>query len=249
MPDLLTDPPTLERDSGVPVHVQIEHWLMTAIADLRPGARLPGERDLAAAIGVSRMTLRQALAGLTDKGVLVRVAGRSGGAFVAEPKIDCDLTGLAGFTEQMRRAHRRAGARVLLAETVPAPRQVAAALEVPVGGSVHEVVRIRSANRVPLALEHSYFPASVFPDLLDHRLTGSLYTLLRKRYGQQPHTAVEYLEPVRPAPSEASVLGVDPDAPLMLIERTAYSPAGLPIEFARDIFRPDRIRIMVRTGP
>lgn len=247
---LLHSLPDLRDEAGGPVHVRIERWLVDGIAKgaVAPGDRLPAERELAAALGVSRMTLRQALSALERKGVLVRKSGRSGGAFVAEPKIECDLTGVAGFTEQMRRAHMRAGARVVRARTVPATRAVARALEVHAGADVHEVVRVRSANRIPLALERSYLPAGTFPDLLEHRLTGSLYALLSKAYRQRPHTAVEYLEPVSAGAYEAAALGVDTASPLMLIERTAYSVAGLPVEYAKDLFRSDRVRIMVRTA-
>ena len=106
----------------------------------------------------------------------MRKPGRLGGTFVAEPRIVCDLTGLAGFTEQMRRAHVRAGARWCSAVTRPATaRRTARALGLDRGDPVHEIVRVRSANREPLALEQACFPAALFPDLLDHRLTGSLY--------------------------------------------------------------------------
>ncbi|TDE32459.1 GntR family transcriptional regulator [Nonomuraea mesophila] len=241
-------PPQLERGSGVPAHVQIERWLLESISsgELMPGDRLPGERELAGRLGVSRMTLRQALATLERDGVLVRVPGRAGGAFVAEPRIECDLTGLTGFTEQIRRAHLRAEARILVAETVPATVAVARALRVAPGSPVHEVARVRSAGRSPVALERSCFPD--LPGLLDQDLTGSLYTLLAERYDLAPRTAVERLDPVIARPAEAADLDIPPGAPLMLIERTAYAAGGRPVEFARDLFRPDRVRISVRSG-
>ncbi|MEV0391183.1 GntR family transcriptional regulator [Nonomuraea sp. NPDC050643] len=241
-------PPELERGTGVPAHVQIERWLLESISrgDPAPGERLPGERELAGRLGVSRMTLRQALATLERDGVLVRIPGRAGGAFVAEPRIECDLTGLAGFTEQMRRAHLRAEARILAARTVPAPTAVARRLEVAPGAPVHEVARVRSAGRSPVALERSYFPD--LPGLLDQDLTGSLYTLLATCYDLAPYTAVEHLDPVIARPGDAGELGIAPGTPLMLIERTAYAMDGTPVEFARDLFRPDRVRISVRSG-
>ena len=50
------------------------------------------------------------------------------------------------------------------------------------------------------------------------------------------------------SPEEARMLHIEPNAPLMQIERTAYTAAGLAVEYARDLFRPDRVRISLRTG-
>jgi GntR family transcriptional regulator len=240
----------LQRHPGTTAHSQIERWFMDAIArgDLAPGDRLPREQDLAESFGVSRMTLRQALAGLGKRGVIKRVPGRSGGTFIVEPKIECDLTGLAGFTEQLRRSNLRAHARIIRAETVAAPRAVATALGLPRGALVHEVVRVRSAEGTPLALERSFFPGAVFPDFLDHRLTGSLYRLMARTYQQEPRTAVESLEPISTSADEAALLGIEAGLAVMLIERTAFTAAGLAVEFARDLFRSDRIKISIRSG-
>jgi GntR family transcriptional regulator len=247
---LLTRAPALVRRHGTPVHVQIERWLVGEIAagDLATGDRLPGERELAKALRVSRMTLRQALDGLARRGVIVRTPGRAGGAFVAEPKIDCDLTGLAGFTEQMRRAHRTAGARVVAARTVAAGEDVAAGLAVAAGSQVHEVVRVRSADGTALAVERSWFPAGQVPDLLERPLTGSLYELLAAEFGLAPHTAVEYLEPVTADAADAGLLEVPAGAALMQVERVARTVVGVPVEYARDRYRADRVRLMIRTG-
>jgi GntR family transcriptional regulator len=237
------------RGAGTPVHAQIEQWFMAAIeaGDLGPGDRLPPEQALAVSLGVSRMTLRQALATLEARGVLERIPGRRGGTFILEPRLDCDLTGLTGLTEQLRRARVRAGARIVRAETVPAGRDVAAALEVVVGAAVHAVERVRTARRRPMALELSYFPASAFPDLLDQPLGGSLYALLRRRYGDQPRQATEFLEPVVAGDREARLLDVAAGSALMLVIRTAASASGRPVEHARDLFRPDRVRLSVRS--
>jgi hypothetical protein len=77
------------------------------------------------------------------------------------------------------------------------------------------------------------------------RLDGSLYELLEEKYGERPHRAKESLEPVCAGVREAEALGVGEGAPLMLVERTAYSRAGRPLEFARDLFRGDRTRVVV----
>src|SRR5215472_11459733 len=85
-------PPGILRGSGATVYSQIEDWLAEAIGAgrLAPGDRMPSEQDLAAWFGVSRMTLRQALAKLARRGLVTRTVGRQGGTFVAERKLEQD---------------------------------------------------------------------------------------------------------------------------------------------------------------
>jgi GntR family transcriptional regulator len=243
-------PPTIIKQPGITAHAQIEDWLADAIAagQLSPGDKLPTEQDLAAWLGVSRMTLRHALSELAQRGLVTKTVGRAGGTFVAEPKLEQDLTTLAGFSEQLRRHGKVAGARVLAATRIPASPAAAAALQLAEGADVHDVRRIRLADGKPIVVEHSQFPADLFPGLLECRLDGSLYDLLADNYGQRPHRARESLEPVVAGVREAEALEVDEGAPLMLVERTAYSRTGQPLEYARDLFRGDRTKVVVWTS-
>ncbi|MEP6667379.1 MAG: GntR family transcriptional regulator [Nocardioidaceae bacterium] len=247
--DLLATAPDLSSSTGPPAHAQIEQWLMSLIdgAVLLAGDKLPKEKDLAASLGVSRMTLRQSLGSLETRGVVERIPGRQGGTFIRQPRIEFDITGLAGFTEQLRQGQLRASARVLSSAVVPASRVVAKALEQAVDADVYEIVRVRSARGESLVLERSYLPAELFPGLLAKRLSGSLYTRMRRDYGLAPQTATEYLEPFIATASVAELLGVEEGSVLLLIERTACTTSGQPVEYARDVFRPDKIRISVQT--
>jgi len=232
------------------MHAQIEDWLAgeITVGALVPGDRLPTEQDLAAWFGVSRMTLRHALAELARRGLVTRAVGRHGGTFVAAPKLEQDFTTLAGFSEQLRRHGMLAGARVLTAYERPVGPAAGAALQIGQGDPVYEVRRIRLADGRPIVLERSMFPARRFPGMLDCRLDGSLYELLEVKYGLRPHRARESLEPVTAGVREAEALEVAEGAPLMLVERTAYARSGEPLEFARDLFRGDRTRVVVWTS-
>jgi GntR family transcriptional regulator len=250
-PKLLgTSPPELVRAPGTTVHGQIEDWLaeMISAGRLAPGDRMPTEHDLAAWLGVSRMTLRHALASLARRSLVTRAVGRRGGTFVAETKLEQDRTTLTGFSEQLRRHGVVAGARVLSATERPAGPVSAAALELADGDPVYEVRRVRLGDGRPIGLEHSIFPAALFPGLLDCRLDGSLYELLENSYGLRPCRARESLDPVTAGVREAEALEMREGAPLMLVERTAYARAGQPVEFARDLFRGDRTRIVMWTS-
>ena len=80
-------PPRIVREPGTSVPRQIEDWLAGQIATgaLAPGDRLPTEHDLAKWFGVSRMTLRHALAELARRGLVTKTVGRHGGTWWPRP--------------------------------------------------------------------------------------------------------------------------------------------------------------------
>jgi GntR family transcriptional regulator len=214
-----------------------------------PGGRLPPERELAERLDVSRSTLRLALHDLERAGVVVRRPGRGGGTFVAAPKVERDLGSFAGLGEYIRRQGLVAGARVLAVALTSADASAAGALRLGPGEPVVAVTRVRLADGEPIALERSSFPADRFPGLAEQALGGSLYDLLRERYGEAPSRAVERIEPVAADEETAALLDVPPGTPLLAIERVAYTQDGEPVEYATDLFRGDRTRVVVWTSP
>jgi GntR family transcriptional regulator len=222
-----------------PAHTQIETTLERALdrGALAAGDRLPAERELAERFGVSRMTLRQALGALEQRGRLTRHKGRYGGTFVAEPKLE--LVGTSGLSDQLRGLGVAVGARVL-----HAVERAARPDEALLGTRVLAIERVRLANGEPVALERSAFAADAFPGLLNEQLDGSLYELMRRQYDEAPTRAIERLEPALARNSEAEALGIEVGAAVMLVERTAYSASGHPLERSHDVFRGDRTRIV-----
>src|SRR5260370_15745884 len=116
---MLADRPDLAGAAELPAHMRIGTWLEQLIASgrLAPGDKLQSEVEIANALRVSRMTLRQALSAIEAKGLIDRRRGRFGGNFVAAPRFEFDHASLPGFTEQMRRIHVEAGAQGLRATT------------------------------------------------------------------------------------------------------------------------------------
>jgi GntR family transcriptional regulator len=213
---------------------------------LLAGERLGAERDLAGRYGVSRSTLRAALDALESVGAVRRVPGRSGGTFVAERKVERDLTSLASLPSYLRRQGFESGARVLSTTTAEADAETAGALAIPIGAVVFEIMRIRLADGEPISYERARFPAAQFPGLLDHPLGGSLYALLESAYGVVPDEAEERIEIVSASATAARVLGVRRSAPVVSIARVTVDAEGRPFELSHDLFRADRVRIVVR---
>jgi GntR family transcriptional regulator/MocR family aminotransferase len=75
----------IDRQSGTPLYQQIESWLRQNIqsGSLEAGTRLPATRALAGELGVSRITVKNAYAGLESDGLILTQEGS--GTFVAPP--------------------------------------------------------------------------------------------------------------------------------------------------------------------
>lgn len=75
------------------VTAQIRRMLVAG--DLKPGDRLPAERDLAVQLGVSRNSVREAFRALEIGGLIRLQKGASGGAYIETPT--GDVVGMALF--------------------------------------------------------------------------------------------------------------------------------------------------------
>ena len=234
----------LRRRAAPAAYVQIEEELAERIRTgmLRPGDRIPPERELAEQMEVSRMTVRQALGRLADRGLLVRERGR--GTFVSEPKLIQSLSRLNGFYDQMVSQGILPSSRLLSGEQVLASAAVAQLLDLRIAEPLYKVVRLRLGGGVPLALETSFFPARHVPGLLDYDLERHSIYRLMERYDARPVRATQSLEPVPARDQEAEALEVPVGSPLMLVERIAWDALDRPVEYAKDIYRGDRSRFV-----
>ena len=109
------------------------------------------------------------------------------------------------------------------------------------GEAVHVIVRVRTGDGEPLVLEENYLPERLMPGLLGEDLGGSLYNLVRERYGLTVERSRQELEPTPLDSEAAAMLGVRPDVPALRVTRTAWDTKGRAIEFARDLHRGDRM--------
>jgi GntR family transcriptional regulator len=241
-------PPAVARlrplEPGRPAYQQIEEQLLASIArgELQPGTRLPPERELATTLGVSRMTLRQALDGLEQHGLLVRAGGR--GTYVAEPKVQQDLRAMRTYPDELRGQGVESSTELLESDTGEPPLVAAQALGLAEGAPAHRILRLRRAGGVPLLLETAWLDAAAHPGLLEHDFTGSLWDVMAS-LGRTATRAVERLEPALATAEQAAALDVAPGAPLMRVERTTYDQLDRPLEFALGFFRGDRTSFVV----
>lgn len=214
---------------------------------LHAGAKLASERVLAESRGVSRGTLRRALAALEEAGLVRRVQGRGGGTFVTHRMVERDTAGIEGVPGYLAKQGYQAETTILGTRLAPAQGRAQQALELAPDSWVYVIRRLRLADGSPFSLDLAYFPADVFPGLLDQQLGGSLYELLQTQYGVTASNAEERIEVVRATEEESQLLSVAGGDPLLLVRRTTFDVKDRPIEYSSDLFRADRTRIHTRT--
>jgi len=236
---------TLDRYGPVPIYYQIQEYFRQAIEEgrLKPGDPLPSDNELAASLGVGKMTVRQALSNLVHEGLIYRYRGK--GTFVAFPKFQHPLQKLTSFSEDISSRGMRPGAKMLFFGYVPADKQVASSLRIPPGKPVLCIRRLRLADDKPVGIHHSHLLLSNPFTQEQLEQSGSLYALLEKR-GIILAEAEESLEAVAARKEEAELLDLPRGSPLLLVLRVVFTPSGEPLEFVKVLYRSDFYRYCVR---
>jgi DNA-binding GntR family transcriptional regulator len=227
----------LDRSSPVPLYHQIATAVDAAIEDgtLQPGELLENELALASRLRVSRPTARQALQELVDRGRLVRQRGV--GTHVAPARVHRPVE-LTSLHSDLLREGKKPSTEILSYEVVPAPADVAEALEIAKDEDVVSLRRLRLADGEPLALMTNWLPTAVAPSE-EELATQGLYDLLRAS-GSLPKVARQQIGARTATAAEARLLDESPRAALLTMERTAYDAAGHPIEFGQHVYRASR---------
>ncbi len=224
-----------------PIYRRIASSLEADIAAgrIKEGDKLPSERVMAEKHGISRMTARQALQHLAARGILVTRTGQ--GTFVSQPAIEQKLATLTGFTEEMERLGRRPSSIVVASGPGDADRLCAAALDLPIRGAVHRLMRVRLADGQPVAMETTEVRADVAPGLLEMAdfAHESLYDILRKHYRVEPTSAEQSLKAALAPPAVARTLELADAAPVLELTRRTFDSNGAAFEFVRSVYRGD----------
>lgn len=232
-----------------PLYEQVRRHLISEIdeGNLRPGDKLPSEKELEHQFQVSRVTVRRALQELSHEERIVRVPGK--GSFVLQPKIE-PLTALTSFSENMRAQGFEPSYRQAQIEIIHAEKKVADLLNLNVGGQIVHIHRIMLANGLPMAIQSAYLPYSVYekgPGLFTPEvLTNiSMYKVMEIELGVKLYKAEEWVDAFKASAEEAELLEIAAGDSILIIERLTYSIENIPVEYVTLIFPANRYRYKV----
>lgn len=230
----------MRKNSKIPMYVQIKDQISDEIEDgfFSVGDKLPSERVLSEQYSVSRMTARKALLDLQHEGKVEILVGS--GTYVLKPKIKRDMIKLSGFSSMLEEKGIRPSNKLLSASIIGANRKIASKMDINIGESVYEIVRLRYGNEIPMALEKAYLPVYLFRDLLDYNYEEkSLYKTLEEVYTIDFKFAKQELCLIRSNIYEAKHFNILENEPMFLLEIVTYDKNDRCVEYVKSINRGD----------
>ena len=231
----------LDRHSSGVIYRDLAAALRQAITEGVIGRDdvLPGERDLADAINVSRTSVRKAIEGLVNDGVLIR---RHGARTAVAERVEKPLSALTSFSEDMRSRGIEPGMTWISREVGAASPAEIMALHLSMGARVCRLKRLRTGDGMPMAIEHAVVPADVLDD--PEVVTGSLYDVLAQRQ-RRPVRALQRLRATVAGAEDGRLLHLEIGAPLLVAERRCFTADGTPVEFTRTYYCGERYDFLV----
>lgn len=239
----------INHSSYMPLYAQIIDYLTEMIDSGRykTGEQIPSEMILAKDLGVSRITVTNAIQRMVQEGTLYRIQGK--GTFVAEKKsVEHRLTTLISFTEDMVSRGYQTRTELVSIELVVPSEKIMQNLELSEGDQTWKIKRIRYADEEPMAIQNAYLPEKIFPDLDKKGLgNNSLYDLLRDGYKVEMSEAEEhYRVMVLRKEEEARMLNVTPEFPALFSVRVSTLKNKQKFEYTESILRGDRYVLSVK---
>lgn len=231
---------SIDRSSPIPIYYQLSNQIITLInsGELVPEDRLPSENEFAALFGIVPMTVRQAMNELVKGGYINRIRGR--GTFVAPRALEHNLDRMVSFSEDMRNRNLTPGSKILAFESLPAPSNVANALNIDEGTLVLHIKRVRLANDKPVGLHNSYLHGvQLTQEELEEE--GSLYSLLEQKEVYLAESDDE-IDAITADKELSEILHVPHGVPLLRVTRISRNSSGKAVEFVKAIYRADFYR-------
>ena len=227
-----------------PLYQQIKGLILQSLqaGEWRPGELIPSEMELAARFKVSQGTVRKAIDELAADNLVMRRQGK--GTFVATHsaqqvqycflKLHPDVGDLQG--------EGRAQRSILECKRVRAPAEIARLLALRSGDTVVQIRRVLAFSGTPTILEDIWLPGHAFKGLTAEQMAtyqGPTYAMFETDFGVRMVRADEKLRAVLPDESQAQLLDVTTQTPLLSVERIAYTYNDIPMELRRGIYRTD----------
>ncbi|HAT3901715.1 TPA: GntR family transcriptional regulator [Citrobacter koseri] len=225
--------------SQKPLYRQIADRIREQIerGELKAGDALPTEQALQHAFGVSRVTVRQALKQLTEQQIIESIQGS--GTYVKEERVNYDIYQLTSFYEKLADRHVDTHSDVLVFEVIPADDFLRNQLQLAENNRVWHVKRVRYIKQKPVALEETWMPLALFPDLTWQVMENSKYHFIEEVKQMVIDRSEQELIPIMPTEEMSRTLAISANKPILEKVSRGFLKDGQVFEYSRNAFNTD----------
>ncbi len=219
------------------------HLKQRILDDLFEGGRIPPEATLAEDLGVSRTTVRDALAKLENEGAIYRKQGA--GTFVTKAghQIRSRLEEIWSYAKVLEDHGYTPSVEVLSDEVIAAPPEVAEALGLSPGDAVVAIEKIFREDDEPVILTRNHIPAELLGEHEHDELP--VYEFLEEYADRR---LVYYLSEIVPVAFDAAVakrLGVKAGTAGLSFVEVGFDQHDEAVVHATSYFRDDLLRFRI----
>lgn len=234
----------LRRDRGDLLHRQLFLALREQIRRgvYREGDPIPTEEQLCQSFGVSRITVRRAVADLVDEGWLEKRLGR--GTFVKQASDKPRARTGSTFIESLGKRSKQTQVTVLEVSRSTPPPHVAVAMGVAEDTQVVYASRLRSISDVPLLFVDSWVMAEHAGLITDDTLKGNSISEMLLSDGVRFRYVTEEITAIAADPHVAAMLRVEVGSPLLCVARLVSKDVGKPVMYLTAYMTSERSRIV-----
>jgi GntR family transcriptional regulator len=222
------------------LYLQVKAVLVKRIQEKvwAPNSLIPTEQELMKEFNVSRTTIRQSISLLVQDGLLEKKQGK--GTIVKPHQLVGSLGILKGFAEEVTEKGFIPESKLLRVHFSPDYGYEKSLLQVKDQDKVLVIERIRLANKIPIALERSFWPAPIGKILMKEDLEGAKFYEILERNQIEIKSAKEKISAVNAAIEEADLLGIRGGEAMIKMERLSFGSNNQPIEFTTTKFCSDK---------
>lgn len=237
--------PLIEKTGPEPIYIQVKNWILEKIANGEWTAKekLPSEADLAAALGISRGTFKQAIKQLISEGVLIQIHGK--GTFVVGEQMEYPLAErLISIAETMIESHKDFTTKLLSMESGPADQALIRVLELESDEQVYHLKRLRYIDDMPVVFIENFLPKKLFPGLDQQNFEEkTLFSMIEHVYNVKIEWGKRSFLGKGADEHIATKLQIDQGTPITFLEQIIYTEQNVPIEFSKVWIRNDQIKL------
>ena len=217
----------------------IENYILEQIQNgqLKAGDRIPGETELAEKFGFGRQTVHNCLRDLSNRGIIQRTPGR--GSFVSGKPVNRNITHKKSFTDDMRSIGMEPGSILLEFKLCKASEYPDAASMLQIDGDekLYYIVRLRTGDGKPIALQYLYTPYRYIGDIDLSALSGSFDKYMEHK-GIHVSGFLTKLKAIEGNEKQLELLQVRSKALLKSLS-IRYIEGNVPVQYTESLYRSD----------